>query len=113
LRTSAFARFSRSSGASRSDLVEHEPARAIEQLRIEFLELCLDRAYLLDRIDIVDLRRDIDDMQQQARRAHVLEELDAESRRLRPRPRSGPGCRQSRSSDRCRCARHPDAAAVS
>src|SRR6185312_5277044 len=64
-------------------LVEHEPARTVEQFGIEFLEFRLDRAHLVDRIDVLGHRRHVDQMQQQARARDVLEELDAEPRTFR------------------------------
>ena len=77
--TIALAAFSRSSTGIRSSLVEYQPALALEQFRIEPLQLVLDHADLLDRIGLAVHRRDIDHVQQQARARDMLEELHAES----------------------------------
>src|SRR5690606_22061861 len=65
-------------------LVQHQPARLGQQLRIVPLQLALDRAHLVDRgHDLHALvavhRRDVDQVQQQAGALQVAQELRAEA----------------------------------
>ena len=62
------------------ELVQHEPARLRGELRIVFLELLGDRARIGNRIGVRIGRRDVDEMQQQARALQVAQELVAEAR---------------------------------
>mmetsp|Transcript_20978 Transcript_20978/g.80913 ORF Transcript_20978/g.80913 Transcript_20978/m.80913 type:complete len:338 (-) Transcript_20978:524-1537(-) len=56
-------------------LVQHQPARLGVQLGVVFLQLGDDGLGLLDRIDLGVERREVDDVQQQARALQVAQEL--------------------------------------
>ena len=70
-------------GRKQVDLVEDQPAFALEQFRIEAIELVLDDPDLLDRVGFAIQRRDIDHVQEQARAGDMLEELHAEPGAIR------------------------------
>jgi hypothetical protein len=67
-------------------LVEHQPARLLQQLGIVLFQFALDRAHLVGRTDAFDAtfhRGDVDQVQQQTRALQMLEELRAQARALR------------------------------
>ena len=61
------------------DLVQHEPARLLQQRRIVAAELRDDGPCVADRIGVRIERRDVDDMEQHARALQVAQELVAET----------------------------------
>ena len=79
-------------------LVEHQPARLRQQLRVVPLELALDRAYLARPGSRLPRRppwaRCPPGAAAGACAAGARRNCDARARRLRPRPRSGRGCRR-------------------
>ena len=62
------------------ELVQHQPARLVDQRLVVFLQFLDQRLGFLDRIDVGFKRRQVDDVQQQTRALQVTQELMAQAR---------------------------------
>ena len=86
-------------GGHEVGLRQREQARQRSQARVVRGELALDRREVRLRVGAVE-RREVEDVDEQPRALDVREEVVAEPRARRSRPRSGRGCRRSRAGGR-------------
>ena len=99
----AAAAASATSGATRSAFESARMRGSARQPRVVLGQLGLDHPMVLDRVAAVE-RREVEHVHEQPRALDVREEVVAEARRRRRRPRSARGCRRSRAGGRRRRA---------